>query len=108
MTLEELREFNFLEAAARVILSRNKMKEEPCVLPYRKSFIKEIKPMKYLVRYKQGHHFIVAHIGESRISFTRVYGRGSIHTLSMRDVGVYLQTRHSSPAPRLLLVNKTV
>ncbi len=106
MTLEELREFNFLEAAARVILSRNKMKEEPCILPYRRSFIKEMKPMKYLVRYKRGRHFVVAHIGENRVSFSRMHGRGSIHVLSMKDVEAYLQTRRSSPAPRLFLVDK--
>lgn len=104
MTPEEKEKFDFLEAAARVWLTYKEKKLQPCVLPrHRRPGIGILETTEFLVRYKRGAKYIVAHICENMIIFKHNRGVQNITRVYFNRLVPYLSERVNHSPPGILL-----
>lgn len=104
MSPDEASRFNFLEAGARVLLAYRTGEAQHCIKPRAPSWRAGEEKNVFLVRYKQGDFYIVAHVTERWVLFKHQATRKNLSYVMIDKVEEYLKTRFLSEPPPLLLV----
>lgn len=103
MSKEDVAAFNWLEAAARVIILHTTKKFQYCVNRRFLAYADKFDDKSYRVRYRRGNHYVVAHVGEARIIFKNLRGAKNIKTVMLSDLWKYMEGRNSEHPPKLTI-----
>ncbi len=103
MSEEDIAAFNWLEAAARVIILHTTKKFQYCVNRRYLAYASKFDDTSYRVRYRRGNHYVIAHVGEARIVFKNLRGAKNIMVIKLHDLWKYMEGRNNEHPPKLTI-----
>lgn len=103
MPPEDIAQFNWLEAAARIYMVKTKNHTVHGVLPFKLNPGTSMEIQAYRVRYRQGNNFITGYFWKDSIAFRQMGSVRNIKVVLLSKVEAYLETRDIDSPPPLLI-----
>lgn len=103
MSPEDIKRFDFLEAAARVFLQYTTGERQYCIRPRALRWRDGEEPNVFLVKYRHSDHCVVAHVTPTQVLFKDRETSKNLRQFSFKKINDYLKDRAMVKRKELML-----